>query len=496
MTKTTAKMSLRTVAFAGALLFTSSLFAGPRHAEEFLVKLNDSWSGKLQSLQLFTSSQMKINVISNDWIAVKSSSLETLEEELSPLLESGDIEFIQPNYKLKLIHPIQWEDPLRRQAVWRGLFKSGHLYDPSNPPPDNPEIPAAPKDHAGADPLLKNQWGHNKIGVVEAWRARPMRNAITVAVIDTGVDYTHEDLLPSMWRNPGESGVDSNGKSKETNGIDDDNNGYVDDVVGWDFFSNDRLPYDLTLKRADIVFRGGNPGHGTHCAGTIAARGNNALGISGIAPVAKMMALRFLSEHGEGDTVNAVKAVRYAVDNGAKVINASWGSEGEDANAPENKALHDAIAYAESKGVIFVAAAGNGHNGTAYDNDVDPLPAVPASYANENIISVTAVDADGNLGSFANWGARSVDLAAPGLSIYSTMVDNRYDQNVISMDGWDVPWEGTSMAAPYVTGAIAYLWSVNPGLSWQQVKQTVLSHTTPLPSLRGKTVTGGQLNLR
>ena len=477
-----------------AVLFTTGPASG---SGDFLVKVGDSWAGRLQAIQLLESTQMKIDVISDEWIRVESPNLEVLEAELAPLMTNGDVVEIQPNYKLKLIQPIQWEDPLRRQAVWNGLFDRGMLYDPTNPPADNPAIPAAPKLQQGADPLLKNQWGHRVVGAVEAWRTAPMKNAITVAVIDTGVDYTHEDLLPSMWRNPGETGLDAKKKDKSTNGVDDDGNGYVDDVVGWDFASNDRLPYDLTLKRADIVFKGGNPGHGTHCAGTIAARGSNKLGISGVAPKAQIMALRFLTENGIGTTADAVKAVRYAVKNGAKVINSSWGSEGEDKEHPaDNKALHDAVAYAESKGVIFVAAAGNGHSGEAYDNDNDPLPAYPASYPHDIIISVTAVDSNGNLGSFANWGAKSVDLAAPGLAVYSTMVSNHYSQNIISMDGWDVPWDGTSMAAPYVSGAVAYYWANNPHLNWKQVKQTILKSVSPLPSVRGKTVSGGQLDMR
>jgi thermitase len=170
--------------------------------------------------------------------------------------------------------------------------------------------------------------------VQNAWKINPGTGSMIVAVINTNIDYTHEDLLPNMWRNT---------KEIPDNNIDDDNNGFVDDIVGWDFLSNDNKPYDLAATSLGDLLNGGNPGHGTHCAGNVAARGNNGKGISGVAPNAQIMALRFIGNEG-GTTADAVKAIHYAVDNGAKVLSNSWGSDGEDSDdASENQALKDSI---------------------------------------------------------------------------------------------------------------------------------------------------------
>lgn len=347
-------------------------------------------------------------------------------------------------------------------------------------PSKDPDFPKDIPVTTGADPDYSKQWGMADIGVKDAWTTTQGNPEIIVGVIDTGVDYTHEDLAANIWRNPGETGTDANGQDRATNGKDDDGNGFIDDVVGWDFNKNDNKPYDTTSGG----FFGGNPGHGTHCAGNIAAATQNGKGIIGVAPNVKLMALRFLGENGSGELAGAVKAIKYGADNGAKILSNSWGSEGDDGGA-ESQALQEAIEYAQSKGVLFVAAAGNGHMGVGYDNDNDSRPAYPASYPQENIVSVAALGSNHQLTSFSNWGKISVDLGAPGGRIYSTVTNNKY----MNLDG-------TSMACPHVSGAAALYWSKHPNADWRQVKEALMNSVKPTPALSGKTVTGGKLDVR
>ncbi|NJM10085.1 MAG: S8 family serine peptidase, partial [Bdellovibrionaceae bacterium] len=156
--------------------------------------------------------------------------------------------------------------------------------------------------------MFSKQWGMNQMGVTTAWGTTKGNPEVIVGVIDTGVDYTHEDLVDNMWRNPGEMGTDAQGRDKSSNGVDDDKNGYVDDIVGWDFPANDNKPYDLTASLMDMLLSGGNPGHGTHCAGNVAARGENGKGIAGVAPNVRIMALRFITEKGQGTSADAIKS--------------------------------------------------------------------------------------------------------------------------------------------------------------------------------------------
>ncbi|MBY0315685.1 MAG: S8 family serine peptidase [Bdellovibrionales bacterium] len=352
----------------------------------------------------------------------------------------------------------------------------------------DPAIPTNFVETTGPDKDSTKQWGMTDIGLTEAWNTGGTQGSaeIVVAVIDTGIDYTHEDLAKNIWRNPGETGTDGSGKDKATNGVDDDNNGYIDDVVGWDFAKNDSKPYDT---------KGANPGHGTHCAGNIGAAVNNGKGIVGIAPNVKMMALRFLTEKGEGDIAGALKAIKYGADNGARILSNSWGSEGDgtgdgqndEEDAAASKALQDVISYAKDKGVLFIAAAGNGKApfGIGYDNDTDKKPAFPASYDVENIVSVAALNSQDRLGQFSNWGKRTVDIGAPGVGVYSTVPGNKY----MNMDG-------TSMACPHVAGAAALYWSKHPNATWLDVKNALIQSAKPISALNNKSVSGGKLDLR
>lgn len=392
---------------------------------------------------------------------------------------------VQPNIKLGLLNNYMIKDPAKREALLQRIQQGG--FPGGTVPPDNPAIPASGSGGSGSDPLFSSQWGMNQIGVTTAWNQTKGNPDIVVAVIDTGVDYTHEDLVDNMWRNPGEIAG---------NGIDDDGNGYVDDIVGWDFVSNDNKPYDFTTSILDMLTGGGNPGHGTHCAGNVAARGDNGKGVAGVAPNVKIMALRFLSEKGQGTTADAVKAIKYAVDNGAHITSNSWGSVGEDTNDPDNQALRDAIRYSQEKNVLFVAAAGNGdQQGRGYDNDTSRTPAFPASYPDDVIVSVAAVDVSGNLGSFSNWGARSVDLGAPGVKVFSTTVDNNYSDTVIDFAGITAHWDGTSMATPHVAGAAALYLSKHPTATAAQIKAALINSVRRTSQMSSKSTSGGQLDM-
>ncbi len=294
----------------------------------------------------------------------------------------------------------------------------------------------------------------------EAWDISTGKSSTVVAVIDEGVDVNHPDLDDNLWVNTDEI---------PGNGVDDDKNGYVDDVNGYDFANNDASVYD-----PDILTGEGDE-HGTHVAGTIAAEGNNGGGVTGVNWDAQIMSLKFLGVNG-GFTSDAVEAINYAVNNGSKISNNSWGGGGD------SQALRDAIANADSKGHLFVAAAGNGgSDGVGDDNDA--TPAYPASYDNSNIISVAATDDDDGLASFSNFGAKSVDLGAPGVGILSTLPGNTYGR-----------YSGTSMATPHVTGVAALIKSEDATRDDGQIKSLLLQYAEDKTSLQDKTLTGARLN--
>jgi len=310
------------------------------------------------------------------------------------------------------------------------------------------------------DALVNNLWGMNNIGQTggtvdadidanEAWSVTTGSSNIIVAVIDTGIDYTHPDLAANIWVNSGEIAG---------NGIDDDGNGYVDDIHGYDFYNEDGDPMD-------------DHGHGTHVSGTIGAVGNNGIGVAGVVQNVQMMALKFLSANGSGWTSDAVRALDYAVANGAVISNNSWGGGGN------SSTLNAAIDRAQAAGHIFIAAAGNAGS----NNDL--TPSYPASYTQTNVISVAATDQNDQLAWFSNFGATSADVAAPGVSIYSTMPGNSYGY-----------MSGTSMATPHVSGLAALVWSANPSWNYQQVVQQIYDTVDPIASLNGVVATGGRIN--
>jgi subtilisin family serine protease len=305
------------------------------------------------------------------------------------------------------------------------------------------------------------------IDAVEAWKIQTGNPNLVVAVIDTGVDYTHPDLKDNIWNNTGEI---------PDNGEDDDGNGYTDDVIGYDFGDYNNDPQDDSF--------GVIKGHGTHVAGTIAAKGNNELGVIGVAHNVKIMPLKISDDSGNIATSNIVLALHYAVDKGVKILNGSWGR----IRSTSRQAIFDCIKRAETKGVLFINSAGN--NGANLDviKDFEDGSysdlAYPSAFDLPNIISVANTTKDDVFSDDSNYGANTVDLGAPGTLILSTYPGGEYYLN-----------SGTSMAAPHVAGAAALLWSEYPCLTYQQVKSILMNSGDTLPDLVGATVSGKRLNV-
>jgi subtilisin family serine protease/DNA-binding beta-propeller fold protein YncE len=310
------------------------------------------------------------------------------------------------------------------------------------------------------DPSFPTLWGLRNTGqtggtpgadidVERAWDATTGSRAVVVGVIDTGIDCGHPDLAANIWTNSGEV---------PGNGIDDDGNGYIDDVRGWDFVNDDNDPTD-------------DHGHGTHVAGTIGAVGDNAVGVAGINWEVSLIPLKFLASNGMGSTADAVAALDYATLMGADVTNNSWGG------GSFSQALLDAILSAAAADSLFVASAGN--DGT--DNDF--VPHYPSSYEAPNVVAVASTDDDDNKAISSNFGASTVDLGAPGVGILSTLPGGSYGFR-----------SGTSMAAPHVTGVAALIRSIVPGFRVDTLKRAILDFAEPIPALAGITATGGRLN--
>ncbi|MCI0541155.1 MAG: S8 family serine peptidase, partial [Verrucomicrobiales bacterium] len=289
------------------------------------------------------------------------------------------------------------------------------------------------------------------IGASRAWDITTGSTNVIVAIIDSGIRYTHNDLDAQMWRNPGEIA---------DNGRDDDGNGLEDDVFGLNAITNSGDPMD-------------DNDHGTHVAGTIGAAANDGHPHVGVAWNVRLMACKFLDAEGSGTTSDAIQCIDYAVAHGARILNNSWGG------GPFSQALFDAIARARDQGVLFVAAAGNEANNN------DASPSYPASYQLDNVIAAAAVDRANNLASFSNFGRNTVHLAAPGVSIFSTTsgADNEYKT-----------LSGTSMAAPHVSGAAALLLAQVPGVGLTELRQRLLESTSPLPLLQNRVRSGGRVN--
>lgn len=392
--------------FCAVHLYSLQSFAQEVVRGEYLVKI-DGAVGLTATAAVFENQGFKAETVSSEGQLLLVKGVSTLQD----LKKHSFVEYVEPN------HIVHAEDL-----------------------PD--------------DPKLKNQWGlKNKNGTdvhAEAlWRHSVAAKNVVVAVVDTGVAVNHPDLKENIWANNAEA----NGQL----GVDDDGNGFVDDVHGFHF----------AYPKSPV---GDKHGHGSHCAGIIAASGNNGVGVSGLLWQTQIMAVGFLDSKGSGTDANAIKAIDYAVKMGANVISASWGG------TSVSQSVREAIARAGKAGVVFVAAAGND------GKDNDKRPHYPSSYDLPNIIGVAAVTRSGAKAGFSNYGAKSVHIGAPGENILSTL-NSGYGY-----------LSGTSMATPFVSAAAAMMLENHPDYSPEKVRAVLMNTATPLKSLQGKVKCAGLLN--
>ena len=385
------------------------------------IKLFEFLDKKLGTNSVLSVSQFQLNPKLHKIILNKKADLKSALIALNQLKE---VEYAEPNYILE-VNNFRSNDPMFNQ-LW-GMKNTGQ------------------RDVDG-------QYGKvdTDINVVPLWeKGITGSRDIKVAIIDTGVQWNHPDLKANIYTNPSE--IDGNG-------IDDDGNGFVDDVHGWNFITNTGNSND-------------DHDHGTHCAGTIGGVGNNGIGVAGVNWAVSILPLKFLSADGSGTLEAAVEAIQYATLMQVNVMSNSWGGGGF------SQTMYDAIEAASTKGILFVAAAGN--DGKSNDSD----PSYPASYENDNVVSVAAIDNAEKLAYFSNYGSKTVDVAAPGVNILSTVKDGKY-----------VDFSGTSMATPHVSGVAALLFSANPSWTHSDVKQRLIATSKPVRVLRRKVASKGMVD--
>ena len=431
----------------GILMVSSTLFhlayAGNQrfHPQNLFVKMKAGEA--MAESKLIKSSE---NIIGDIYL-VKTNNLKALEAELS---ESAKIEYVQKDFYGARENTLKHEvlDPIQ-VSISSAHTKNFNMFN---------------------DPGVSKLWSFGDtagMNVTSAYASLPpfILEDVIVAVVDTGVDHTHEDLKDVMWTNTAEIPGDR---------IDNDRNGYIDDIHGINTLIRD-TNRNATMNTMPS-FQGGGDYHGTHVAGTIAATQNNNIGLAGVASNAKIMAIRTVPDAADELDSDIVEAFKYAANMGAKVINCSFGKKVNE----EGMIVRDVInEIANSHGVLVVAAAGND------SKNIDALPTYPASFDSESMLVVAASTASGGLASFSNTGKISVDVAAPGSNIYSTLPGNEYG-----------PLSGTSMAAPNTAGVAAMVRGYFPHLSPAQVKQVIMDSVTQVSRFRNAVSTGGRVNLQ
>jgi thermitase len=433
------------------LAMATGLVAGeaPHVQGEIVVKFK---AGKGKNF-LSQKSTSKLGILAKREVALSYGSLSVLKvandksmtSVLASLNNNPDVEFAEPNYTYS-VNPIK-ENAALTKKLQRSPFTDftastpddtdfGKLWGLRNTGSNEPKGTTAGIE--GAD-----------VNALKAWDITKGSRAVKIAVIDTGVDYNHPDLKSNMWVNT---------KEIPGNGIDDDKNGFIDDVYGYDFANNDSNPMD------------GN-GHGTHCSGTIGAVHNNRIGVSGVMGDVSIMAIKFLGDDGSGSLEAAIKAIDYATMMDVDLMSNSWGGGGR------SEALLEAIKRASDKGIIFSAAAGN----SSSNNDTSP--SYPASYDVPNMVSVAALTAQNTLASFSSYGRNSVHIAAPGHNILSSVPGGKYDV-----------YSGTSMATPHVSGVLGLLIAKEGRMPHEMMRERLTMTGVPVGALRGKTQTASRID--
>lgn len=407
-------------------LFAAAQAAQPEAVPgEYVVKLRAPVSAFTNDMNLLAkglSSYVKSTIPSANIVVIKRPVFELQGSVLKTLAQNPNVEIVEPNY---IYHVNKTpNDPMLGQ-LW-GMVNTGQVDSQKH------------QGVAGVD-----------IGAAQAWDIETGNKDAIVAVIDTGIDYNNPDLIDNVWTNEAEL----NGKP----GIDDDGNGVIDDIHGYNAVLNNGDPLD-------------DHGHGSHCSGTIGAKGDDGKGIVGVAWNTRIMAVKFLDSNGSGSLEDAIKAIDYATKMGAKIMSNSWGGGGE------SETLKQAIERANAAGALFIAAAGNDSN----DNDANP--SYPASYKVPNVLAVAAVDNAGEIADFSSYGKNSVHVGAPGVNILSS-----------TPSGYQ-SWSGTSMATPHVSGIAVLVASHEPKLTNLEIRERIITTARPIPALHGKVSSGGIAN--
>ncbi|MBF0314525.1 MAG: S8 family serine peptidase [Oligoflexia bacterium] len=450
------KSVMRTLLVSAFLLSSFGAYTSDKGSDfpsdGLLIKLDSNksdWFHKNQD-QFGIRVERKLNTIDPDIYLAKITVERPLLEVINKLKASPAVRVVEPNYIVSIVRPSN-ERVLTKAEIKEMMTKNDlsiDLFDPSVP----------------SDPMFAKLWGLKNLGnnsprkgvvgadidALRAWEITKGSRDIKIAVIDTGIDYTHQDLSANMWVNVAEK----EGKT----GIDDDNNGFIDDIYGYDFANRDGDPID-------------DHSHGTHCAGTIGAIHNNGLGVAGVMDRVTLMPVKFLTAGGSGSLEAAIQSIDYATMMNVDIMSNSWGGGGY------SKLLEDAIIRAKDKGIVFVAAAGN----DAADNDRSPH--YPSNYPVENVISVAAHNIDDVLANFSCYGRNTVHVAAPGQDILSTVKGNGYGI-----------YSGTSMATPHVSGIVGLLLSKEGRIDFASLRERIMATSVPSAAYKGKLISRGRVN--